>query len=408
MSVDLSSLTIGKELGTGGFGVVHRVLGAPVAGDPRPMVLKRPKPGLDRVHIPSVLEGMRLAVHFRQSLSAKERQEIDEISAWPVTMVTERGGEVGCLLPLIPDEFFMDIPASGNVPAKREQRVMAYLAAPTKARNEIGYDNPDFHDDALRLHLLSRLAWAIELLHRHGLVFGDLNPRNEVFTFSPARVRLLDCDAVAHISDATRASRQGHFPRWKPPEMNDKAASPKKLQDFATDVYKLALAFVRYIAGAAGATQRVALPSPIPAIVTPELASLLVRALDGEPGARPSARELRQAAEDAVNAVVAAPVIKHAGLNKAVSLRGGDVVASWSIRSGAPYKVESRGLGDNAQACRRAPTRSLFAWLAPAGSSFMCGRSTRASHTSSARLTVTSFPPSMCRVGCCPRRRSPQ
>lgn len=300
MSVELSGLTVDKELGTGGFGVVHRVLGSPVAGDPRPMVIKRPKPGLDPASIPAVLEGMRQAVRFRDALDPRDRQGIDEIAVWPVAMVTDRGGEVGCLLPLIPPGYFMDIPAKGNFPAKQEQRVMGYLAAPVKARREVGYDSSDFHDDALRLHLLSKLAGTIELLHRHGLVFGDLNPFNEVFSFAPAGVLLLDCDAVGHISDGSRASRQGHFPRWKPPEMNDKAAAPKKLQDFETDVYKLGLAFVRYIEGAPGATQRMALPSPAPSVVTPQLSALIGRALDPNPGTRPNAAELRQATEDAV------------------------------------------------------------------------------------------------------------
>lgn len=345
MSVELSALTIDKELGQGGFGVVHRVLGTPVYGDGRPMVLKRPKPSIDPVHIPAVLDGMRQAVRFREGLSAQERQEIDEIAVWPVAMVTERGREVGCLLPLIPPEFFMDIPAKGNFAAKQEQRVIGYLAAPTKARNEVGYDNADFHDDALRLHVLSKLARAIELLHRHGMVFGDLNPNNEVFTFAPAGVLLLDCDAVAHVSDDTRGARQGHFPRWKPPEMNDRAPSPKLLQDFETDVYKLGLAFARYIEGAAGATQRVALPSPVPQIVTPQLSALLARALDPEPTARPNAGELRQAAEDAVRSVVAPPVITHASLNKLVALRGRDVIASWAVQAGTPYEVEIAGPG---------------------------------------------------------------
>ncbi|WP_454697836.1 hypothetical protein [Arthrobacter humicola] len=345
MNVELSGLIVDKELGRGGFGVVHRVLGSPVAGDPRPMVFKCPKPGLDPAVIPAVLEGMRQAVQFRDALDPRDRQEIDEIAVWPVAMVTERGREVGCLLPLIPPEYFMDIPAKGNFPEKQEQRVMGYLAAPVKARNEVGYDSSDFHDDALRLHLLSKLAGAIELLHRHGLVFGDLNPKNEVFTFESAGVLLLDCDAVAHISDGSRASRQGHFPRWTPPEMNDKHAAPKKLQDFETDVYKLGLAFVRFIEGAPGATQRMVLRSPAPSVVTPQLSAVIGRALDPIPSARPNARELRQAAEDAVRSVVAPPVVTRASLNKLVTLRGRDVMASWSIRAGSPYVVEISGPG---------------------------------------------------------------
>lgn len=304
------------------------------------MVLKRPKPGLDPVHIPAILEGMRQAVRFRDGLSAQGRQEIDEIAAWPVTMVMEHGQEVGCLLPLIPPAFFMNIPAKGNFPAKQEQRVIGYLAAPTKARNSVGYDSAEFHDDALRLHVLSKLAGAIELLHRHGMVFGDLNPNNEVFSFSPARVLLLDCDAVAHVSDTTRGSRQGHFPRWKPPEMNDTATSPKRLQDFDTDVYKLALAFARYIEGAAGATQRVAMPSPPPQILTSQLAALVARALDADPSVRPNAGDLRRAAENAVRAMVAPPIIERASLNKIVTLRGSDVIASWVIQASTPYEVE--------------------------------------------------------------------
>ena len=305
MSVELSGLIVDKEIGQGGFGVVHRVLGSPVAGDARPMVLKRPKPTLDPADIPAVLDGMRQAVLFRDGLYPRDRQEIDKIAVWPVAMVTDHDKEVGCLLPLIPGEYSMNIPAKGNFPAKQEQRVIGYLAAPARARNGVGYDSPDFHDDAVRLHILAKLAGAIELLHRHGLVFGDLNPNNEVFSFSPPGVLLLDCETVAHISDSSRTLRQGHFPRWVPPEMNNRA-SQKKLQTFQTDVYKLGLAFVRFISGATGATQRKELPSPVPSVVTPQLSALIGRALDPTPTVRPTAAELRQAAEDAVRSLVAA------------------------------------------------------------------------------------------------------
>lgn len=349
MNVELSTLTIENQLGEGGYGVVHKVAGTPVAGDARPMVLKRPKPGLDPVHIPAVLEGMRLAVGFRDGLSASDRQEIDAISVWPVAMVIDRGREVGCLLPLIPPEFFLDIQPTNNIPGAREARGYGHLSRAEDKRKKLGYDHADYNDHALRLHVLAKLAAAIELLHRHGMVFGDLNPKNEVFTFSPARVLLLDCDAVAHVSDTTRAARQGHFPRWAPPEMqqNDKDTRPylKKLQDFETDVYKLGLAFARFIHGAAGATQRMALPSPPPAVVTPQLATLVARALDPDPTARPNASELRQAAEDAVRTVAAPPVVTHASLDRRVALRGTDVTASWAIQAGSPYEVEISGPG---------------------------------------------------------------
>lgn len=94
---------------------------------------------------------------------------------WPVTMVRDRGQDVGCLLPLIPPEFFMDIPARDSLAQGSSASWDA--AASVKDRNDLGYDSPDFHDDALRLHLLSKLARAIELLHQHGMVFGDLNPK---------------------------------------------------------------------------------------------------------------------------------------------------------------------------------------------------------------------------------------
>lgn len=306
MAIDISVVVIGPQLGEGGFGSVHEVVvvGTPIADDARPMVLKTPKPGLDPVHAAAVLEGMRRAVDFRDGLSASDRRQLDEIAVWPVAMVTEQTREVGCLLPLIPPAFFMDIPAQGSFPAKREPRAMGYLAAPAKARRYVGYDSGDFRDYALRLLVLAKLAGAIEMLHRHEMVFGDLGPNNAVFTFMPPRVLLLDCDTVAHISDTTRTTRQGHFPRWLPPEMSqsdkDARTSPKRLQDFETDVYKLGLAFARYIHGAPGATQRVALPWPAPPIITQSLVVLIGRALDPDPAVRPSARQIRLAAEEAV------------------------------------------------------------------------------------------------------------
>ncbi|MFS0792781.1 hypothetical protein [Microbacterium sp. 1P10AE] len=347
MNVELSSLRIENEIGDGGFGVVHEVAGTPVPGDTRPMVLKRPKPDIDPVHVPAVLEGMHRAVAFRAVLSDADRQKIDEIAVWPVAMVVDQGREVGCLLPLIPPEFFMDIHPTNNIPGARKPRGYEYLSAPEQSRKNLGYDHPDYDDDALRLHVLAKLAGAVELLHGHGVVFGDLNPHNEVFTFSPARVLLLDCDAVGHVSDPTRAARQGHFPRWLPPEMSqgndDSRPHVKMLQDFETDVYKLGLAFVRFIRGGKGATQRGALPSPPPPVVTSQLAAMIERALDPDPANRPTAGQLRYAAEDAVRTVIAPPVITHAGLSKPAALRGSDIIASWHIQSGSPYEVQISG-----------------------------------------------------------------
>lgn len=347
MTIELSALAIGELLGDGGFGVVHRVAGHPVSQDPRPMVLKRPKPGLDPVHVPSVLEGMRYAVRFRHGLSERDRQRIDEIAVWPVAMVTDRGREVGCLLPLIPQEFFIDIQPTNNIPGDRKVRGYEYLTAPAQSRQNLGYDDPDYEDELLRLLLLAKLAGAIELLHSHDLVFGDLNPHNEVFTFSPPAALLLDCDAVGHVGDPKRVDRQGHFPRWTPPEMIEQgpaaSSGPRKLQNFETDVYKLGLAFVRFIRGEKGATQRLAFPHPLSSGITPELALLVSRALDPDPDLRPSAADLRRAAEAAVSTLMAPPKILRAEMSRRVALRGQDVIVSWAIDSATPFEIEILG-----------------------------------------------------------------
>lgn len=187
MAIDISAVVIGPQFGEGGFGAVHEavMVGTPIADDARPMVLKTPKPGVDPVHAAAVLEGMRRAVEFRDGLGASDRHGLDEIAVWPVAMVQEQGREMGCLLPSIPPAFYMDIAANGSFPEKRVPRDLGYLSASTKRRQNVGYDSGDFRDYALRLLVLAKLAGAIELLHRHEMVFGDLGPRSAVFTFMP-------------------------------------------------------------------------------------------------------------------------------------------------------------------------------------------------------------------------------
>src|SRR3712207_8778795 len=64
---------------------------------------------------------------------------------------------------------------------------------------------------SMRLALVARLSYAIEVVHRRPVVFGDLHAKNAVATTGPiARVLLMDCDSVAELDRKSTRLNSSH------------------------------------------------------------------------------------------------------------------------------------------------------------------------------------------------------
>lgn len=160
-------------------------------------------------------------------------------------------------------------------------------------------------------------------MHKHGLVYGDLSLKNAAVALNPLRVKLLDCDAAASLTDPQR--KQMHSPSFNPPEMS----TGTKLQDDVTDVYKLGLCVIRCLAQGAGITQ-----AKDPAILTATLdqpaIDVIARAVGVDRARRPDARELFDCLERNLLAKASPPVLRAAWLDRDTTIRGQDIQVSWN------------------------------------------------------------------------------
>jgi hypothetical protein len=275
----------------------------------------------------------RMAVDMRDRLSLDDRQVLDRLSVWPHAMVEDGPGRVcGLLMPLLPDAFFTRLidPESGR--PEKKPRDLAWLPASESQRRAAGVDVPDV-EMTDRLALLAQLSFVVGWLHRRGWVYGDLNLHNVAFALAPTRIKLLDCDSAAPLSDSGR--RQGHQPAWEPPER-------PALQDETTDVYKLGLAVLRCLVPGRNASTRRS-PRKLQRVLDPTGFALISNALS-DPARRPAARELYRYLRHTVQDRMQPPHVSAVDIEARRWLRGQDLRINW-IAADAAEAVITTGNG---------------------------------------------------------------
>ena len=89
-----------KELASGGFGKVYRVLNYHLPGDPADLAYKE-----FTTDVAQQAHASRAAVAFRDGLGTTDRADLDQYTAWPRAVVEDNGSVVGLLMPLIAKDF---------------------------------------------------------------------------------------------------------------------------------------------------------------------------------------------------------------------------------------------------------------------------------------------------------------
>jgi hypothetical protein len=240
---------------------------------------------------------------------------------------------------LIDDDFFIDTHPSGGTP---DRRVFEFqlLSASKEQAQQLGIDRSEADDDLVRLALMARLAYAIEIIHRprgpYRLVYGDLNLRNAAVATTPPRILLMDCDGAADVNDPSRI--QPNTPFFIPPELKN---GQQKLQDQSTDVYKLGLCVIRGLAVGKGATQpnNPASPMMIPGLLDQVGIDLLNRAVNADRANRPTAEEIKDYLVSRVLALAHPPELLSASLSRTVTIRGSDTLVMWHHRHGEKVRI---------------------------------------------------------------------
>jgi DNA-binding helix-hairpin-helix protein with protein kinase domain len=232
---------IGDRLGEGGQAVVYRLPDLRLPDDDRELVYKEYRLG----HAPPI--GMDAIVNKRTGMSVADRAKLDSIAVWPVRAVRDGDRYRGVVLPMIPAEFFQRrrLPGSG-VSSRDPREVQNLFVAPSLAQR-VGMPLVPLNH---RYAVCRDLADALAFLHRHGIVFGDINAKNVLFRqAAQATVMLVDCDAVRSRGSAA-VTRQLNAPDWDPPEGGSVLTT-------ATDLYKLGLFVLRVLnPGAQASTSR--------------------------------------------------------------------------------------------------------------------------------------------------------
>jgi hypothetical protein len=292
ITVDHRHLTVVAELGTGGLTTVVQVTGAD-RQLPAEMAFAVPGKGLGPDTAELVLGGMYKAVGLRDRLEPAELAELDSFTTWPLAMVARDGRFVGSVSRLIDRDYYMEARPAGRQPTMRLFELQM-LCASAEQLLALGIAPPPAEDGLVRLALMARLAYGIEVIHRPRgsvrLVYGDLNLRDVAVAVNPPRIMLLGTDGVADANDGSR--RQPNTPFFVPPEL---ASRRQALQDQLTDVYKLGLCVIRGLATGRGATQVTDPASPLvrQGLLDRAGVSLLGRAVGADRSQRPTAEEIK-------------------------------------------------------------------------------------------------------------------
>jgi protein tyrosine kinase len=276
------------EIGSGGMAKVYALKSfyLPEAPSHR-WVYKKFRPEFR----PIPLYGMNTLVQLLDGLAPQQRQAFDRSFNWPARVVVDdHDGAAGVILPLLPVEYFVDLRKSSGT-TKRKAAEMQFLFADRAYCTRVGIAYPD---EQQRRALCRSLTYAMGLLDRADVVYGDLSARNVLFRVHPRpAVMLVDCDAVRPKGARSALGAQPHSPDWEPPEAIEsrrrRDSTGYTIQSKQTDRYKLGLAILRILTPGPGCSTNI---DPVAArpLLPSKLYQLLQQSLSHDPAARPTAR----------------------------------------------------------------------------------------------------------------------
>lgn len=260
--VQLGALALGRRIASGSQGEILEVL-----DDPGLVA----KIYTEQRGVRLVPEALDELVHLGPRITL-DGAPVVWFAAWPLATVLDGPRPVGFLMPRVHEPFM-----TGIGPSARLAELGLLIAGQTVGA-------PGAVD---RVLVLRALAAAIDALHQHGLVFGDLSPRNIAWSAQPEpRVMLLDCDGIR------RPGKPGVLPHAETHQWEDPATlgHPPTAD---SDRYKLALAVARVLAANPAARPGIHVdlgPVAEAGVLAQPLAHLLETAA-GPPGTRPTAAQ---------------------------------------------------------------------------------------------------------------------
>lgn len=317
---------IGRQLGRGGEASVYELPDFRLPDLPEPLVLKR-------YHVPYGQKSNLVKIAaVRRDLDEPRRERLDGIAAWPLRVVLEGDDVFGIVMRRVPDVFVDDLKLLGTRGTKRSLREVQNLFIAEGLARRLGRPIPTGEE---RLRLCRDLASGLAFMHDElGVVFGDLNAKNEVFRLDATpMVMFLDCDGVRPRGVAPLV-KQLNAPDWEPPEGGPLTR--------ATDLYKLGLFILRCLTPGQFGSIRVD-PAAVGGELDPTGLAMLRRALGPAPNDRPSAREWLSYLRKLLGEAVAPPRLGDVTLERRFLLSGQSVGVSWEALDASEIVLRTKG-----------------------------------------------------------------
>jgi|688.fasta_scaffold27218_2 hypothetical protein len=185
--------------------------------------------------------GLIETIKILETFSSEDKKYIESRTVWPHTLVRRDSRVSGFIMPILGSEFFcLQGQAASPIETFSDWNKLSYRDI-TAANLNIYTSLPNLSEPSHRLELLKLLldlTKIFSVLHKYGVVIGDVSGRNLVWTIEPEpRVVVIDCDGLRKAgTDAVTKAKQS--PDW----FDKHLVGPTTLD---SDLYKLALAVFR-------------------------------------------------------------------------------------------------------------------------------------------------------------------
>ncbi len=340
-------------IGSGAATEVYRLDSFTVPGHQGGVAFVRRREGRDPLQNAAVLSRL---VALRWGMDARERGMLDAVAAWPLAVVEGEGGEVvGCLVPLAAHPFYY-VPADDPEHRKVTQNAKWLISAPKRARRAGAGSVPE-RDVVARATVLARVSLLLEVLHRRGVVFGDLSERSVLFgSGEVASAFVVGCEGAAFAGEGAlqRNSAGWAAPETvsvdgeggEHPEFSGGQSREPSVQSVESDRYKLGLLVLRVLAPAGDGLDRSREASRASGVLDEVGQRMLDRALGDDPAARPTAGDWYGYLRGVVASQLAAPVIRGVSVGPSLVAEGDEVRLTIEVDGAREVVIEMPGRAD--------------------------------------------------------------
>ncbi|HJP73612.1 MAG TPA: hypothetical protein VJ914_05055 [Pseudonocardiaceae bacterium] len=320
---------LGAALGRGAQAIVYDLPGMNLPDVYGPLVYKEYREPYGSPN------DLRRTVSDRLTLDPRKRAQLDEISAWPLRVVTDDGEVCGIIMRRVPDSFTDSLALPGTGRTTKTLREVQNLFISPELAQRIGRPVPDNNQ---RKRICRDFAAALTFFHQElAVAFGDINAKNELYRLGgAASVLFIDCDGVRRTGQIS-STDQLNTPDWVPPNREPLSQ--------ATDLYKLGLFILRCLCPGPNASTRLD-PAPARELLDDTGYKMLEDALRDDPRGRPSAREWQTYLSRLIGDPIEPPVLLSARIDEQWVPAGQPVAVHWQATDAITVDVRGATFAD--------------------------------------------------------------